>query len=65
MRSALLALALLSSAVRAEPYQSSPERRTVVERDWGRWLGPFRAKLVPSLMQDFGERYIYRAANAA
>ena len=65
MRSAFLALALLSSAASAEPYQSSPERRTVVERDWGRWLGPFRAKLVPSLMQDFGERYIYRAANAA
>ncbi|MBB5715667.1 GDSL-type esterase/lipase family protein [Sphingomonas aerophila] len=46
-------------------YQSSPERRVVVERDWGQWLGPFRAKLVPSLMQDFGERYLYAAANRA
>ncbi len=46
-------------------YQSAPERRTTVERDWGPWLGPFRAKLVPVLMQDFGERYIYRDANAA
>jgi lysophospholipase L1-like esterase len=46
-------------------YQSSPERRTVVEKDWGPWLGPFRAKLVPSLMQDFGERYLYQSANAA
>ncbi|MBY9065174.1 GDSL family lipase [Sphingomonas yunnanensis] len=48
----------------AEPiYQSSPERRTVPERDWGPWLGPFRARLVPSLMQDFGERYIYAERN--
>lgn len=46
-------------------YQSSPERRTVTEKDWGPWLGPFRAKLVPVLMQDFGERYIYQRANAA
>ena len=65
MKSAILALALLSSAAGAQSYQSSPERRTVVEKDWGRWLGPFRAKLAPSLMQDFGERYIYQAANAA
>ena len=49
----------------AEPpvYQSSPERRTVAEKDWGPWLGPFRAKLVPSLMEDFGERYLYAEAN--
>jgi lysophospholipase L1-like esterase len=65
MKAAFLTLAVLSSATSAQTYQSSPERRTVVERDWGRWLGPFRAKLVPSLMQDFGERYIYQDANAA
>ena len=65
MKAAFLSLALLSSAASAQNYQSSPERRTVVEKDWGRWLGPFRAKLVPSLMQDFGERYIYQKANAA
>lgn len=46
-------------------YQSSPERRTVVEKDWGQWLGPFRQKLIPSMMQDFGERYLYAPANAA
>lgn len=45
-------------------YQSSPERRTAIERDWGPWLGPFRAKLVPSLMQDFGERNLYASANS-
>lgn len=46
-------------------YQSSPERRVVQERDWGPWLGPFRTKLIPSLMRDFGERYIYADANRA
>lgn len=46
-------------------YRSSPERRTVAEKDWGPWLGPFRTTLVPSLMQDFGERYLYAPANAA
>ncbi|MBW4329639.1 GDSL family lipase [Stakelama sp. CBK3Z-3] len=48
----------------AEPvFQNSPERREVKEKDWGPWLGPFREKLVPSLMQDFGERYLYIPAN--
>lgn len=54
----------ISSPATAQHYQSSPERRIVAERDWGPWLGPFRAKLVPSLMQDFGERYLYQGANA-
>jgi lysophospholipase L1-like esterase len=44
-------------------YQSSPDRRVIVDKDWGPWLGPFRARLVPSLMQDFGERYIYADAD--
>lgn len=62
-----LMLAFSAGSALAAPgdYQSSPERRTVVEKDWGPWLGPFRAKLVPSLMQDFGERYLYAPANAA
>lgn len=62
-----LMLAFSAGTALAAPgdYQSSPERRTVVEKDWGPWLGPFRAKLVPSLMQDFGERYLYAPANAA
>lgn len=63
-RGLFLLLALTASAVQAAPEQSSPERRTVAEKDWGPWLGPFRAKLVPSLMQDFGERYLYAPANA-
>lgn len=62
----LLALLLAGAADPETPYRSSPERRTVEDsRDWGRWLGPFRARLVPSMMQDFGERYLYAAANAA
>ncbi|UYY75804.1 GDSL-type esterase/lipase family protein [Sphingomonas sp. R1] len=62
----LLALLLAGAADPEPPYRSSPERRTVEDRrDWGRWLGPFRARLVPSMMQDFGERYLYAPANAA
>ncbi|WP_394442613.1 SGNH/GDSL hydrolase family protein (plasmid) [Sphingobium naphthae] len=65
--SLLLLLGLVAAPAQAEPepYQSSPVRRTVVEKEWGPWLGPFRAKLVPSLMRDFGERYLYAPANAA
>jgi lysophospholipase L1-like esterase len=65
---ALLAGALVffaGAASAQERYQSSPERRVVAEKEWGPWLGPFRARLVPSLMQDFGERYLYAPANAA
>lgn len=62
----LMAAMLLGAAADPAPYQSSPPRRTVTEtRDWGPWGGPFRAGLIPSLMQDFGERYIYAPANAA
>lgn len=62
-----LLLAMSAGGALAAPgdYQSSPERRTVADKDWGPWLGPFRATLVPSLMQDFGERYLYAPANAS
>jgi lysophospholipase L1-like esterase len=62
---AMAAAAQVAAPAMAGHYQSSPERRTVQEKDWGPWLGPFRAKLVPSLMQDFGERYLYAPADAA
>lgn len=60
-----LTMVLCAPAAQAQlpGYQSSPERRAVAERDWGPWLGPFRQRLVPSLMQDFGERYLYADAN--
>ena len=64
-----LAIGLTAASLLAGPafaqdgYQSSPQRRTVAERDWGPWLGPFRKQLVPSLMEDFGEQYLYAAAD--
>ncbi|MDP1026716.1 GDSL-type esterase/lipase family protein [Sphingomonas sp. KR1UV-12] len=67
-RAALLALAalLIGATDAPERYQSSPPRRTLTDmRDWGPWAGPFRQSLIPVLMQDFGERYLYAAANAA
>ncbi|MEH3105482.1 MAG: GDSL-type esterase/lipase family protein [Sphingomonas phyllosphaerae] len=60
---AILTMTAPLNAEAPAPYQSSPERRFIAERDWGPWLGPFRARLVPSLMRDFGERYLYQAAN--
>ncbi|MEG3084381.1 GDSL-type esterase/lipase family protein [Sphingomonas sp. PB2P12] len=75
MRRALLAMLLgVSSAAFAQRsasppasnvYQNSPERRVVKDKDWGPWLGPYRTRLMPSLMQDFGERYIYADADRA
>lgn len=68
MRVALACIALLNAAsaqAAPAPYQSAPERRVIADKDWGPWLGPFRASLIPSLMQDFGERYLYAPANAA
>ena len=63
MKCLALAALLAAAPEMAQDYQSSPERRVVAERDWGPWLGPFRARLVPSLMEDFGERYLYADAN--
>lgn len=61
----LLACATTLIAADEPKYQSSPERRTIVEtRDWGPWGGPFRERLIPALMRDFGERYLYAEANA-
>lgn len=61
----LIAACLLATAGQAKQYRSAPPRRTAVAKDWGPWLGPYRAKLEPVLMEDFGERYLYAPANAA
>ena len=65
-----LAIALAASAMPvaadAPTYQSSPPRQAITEtRDWGQWAGPFRDTLIPVLMRDFGERYLYAEANKA
>lgn len=65
IRALVLAGALLATGVQAQDYQSAPPRRTAVAKDWGPWLGPYRDRLVPVLMEDFGERYLYAPANAA
>jgi lysophospholipase L1-like esterase len=44
--------------------QSSPPRATAVEKDWGRWLGPWRQQLAGKMMEDFGEQYIYADLDA-
>lgn len=63
---AALLLLALSAGAEAQQYRSAPARRVETQaRDWGPWISPYRARLVPVLMQDFGERYLYRAANAA
>jgi lysophospholipase L1-like esterase len=59
----LLVGVVLAVAAGQVKYQSSPERQEAVPQDLGRWLGPWKAKLAPRLMQDFGERYLYRDAN--
>ncbi|MGN6365579.1 GDSL-type esterase/lipase family protein [Asticcacaulis taihuensis] len=63
----LLCLAALvcASPALAEDYQSSPPRQPAVEKDWGQWLGPYRAGIVAKMGEDFGEQYIYAAQNAA
>lgn len=66
LAAAALALSGAALAAPVPHYQSSPPRRTITEKkNWGRWLGPFRAQLIPSLMKDFGERYLYAAADRA
>lgn len=58
-----IAVGLGSVPALAADYQSSPERQAAAPKDWGPWLGPFREKLVPKLMEDFGEQYLYADAD--
>ena len=66
MRYLIVILALFfSPAALAEDYQSSSPRQPAIEKDWGPWLGPYRAGIVAKMGEDFGEQYIYAAQNAA
>ncbi|CAL4868749.1 hypothetical protein MMA231_03038 [Asticcacaulis sp. MM231] len=66
MRYLIVILALFfAPAALAEDYQSSPPRQPAAEKDWGPWLGPYRAGIVAKMGEDFGEQYIYAAQNAA
>jgi lysophospholipase L1-like esterase len=59
---------LLAAAAAAQPphYQSSPERRTFVdERSYNHWEADYLAKLWSAMKQDFGEKYLYAAADKA
>lgn len=66
MRALLPVLILLiAPPAFAEDYQNSPPRQPAVEKDWGQWLGPYRAGIIAKMGEDFGEQYIYAAQNAA
>ena len=66
MRYLIVILALFfAPAALAEDYQSSPPRQPAVEKDWGPWLGPYRAGIVAKMGEDFGEQYIYAVQNTA
>lgn len=68
MIAALIALAVGASIVptATESYRSSPPRRPVVEEQYFEpSASAWRASVIPALMQDFGERYIYADANRA
>ena len=67
IRAALFAVAALLCAapVFAEDYQSSPPRIEAVQKDWGQWLGPYRAKVTGKMLEDFGEQYLYAPLDAA
>ncbi|MGN6422584.1 MAG: GDSL-type esterase/lipase family protein [Asticcacaulis sp.] len=66
-RHLVLALALIASPLtaHAQDYQSSPPRQDATARDFGPYLGPYRAKVTAKMLEDFGEQYLYAPLNAA
>ncbi len=60
-----LTLGLVGTAAQAQDYQSSPQRQDAAVRDFGPWLGPYRAKVTAKMLEDFGEQYLYAPLNAA
>ena len=62
----VLCLVFTPVAALADAYQSSPPRQPAVAgKDWGQWLGPWRAGIGAKMLEDFGEQYIYAPLNAA
>ncbi|HWU48820.1 MAG TPA: GDSL-type esterase/lipase family protein [Asticcacaulis sp.] len=68
LRRLILALTLLCACALpavAQDYQSSPPRQDAATRDFGPYLGPYRAKVTAKMLEDFGEQYLYAPLNAA
>ena len=65
VRALLLSMAVMATSAHAGDYQSSPPRVEAVAKDWGPWLGPYRAKATAKMLEDFGEQYLYAPADAA
>jgi lysophospholipase L1-like esterase len=63
LAAAALLVGMVLAAAAQVKYASAPERQEAVPQDLGPWLGPWKVKLTPRLMQDFGERYLYHEAN--
>jgi len=64
----MIALLLGLAVAAAEPprYQSSPERRAFTDgRTYGKLEGDYYALLWSAMKQDFGEKYLYAAADKA
>jgi len=64
----MIGLLLGLAAAAAEPmhYQSSPERRAFTDgRTYGKLEGDYYALLWSAMKQDFGEKYLYAAADKA
>ncbi len=57
-------LSVMAMPAAAQDYQSSPPRADAVAKDWGPWLGPYRAKVTAKMLEDFGEQYLYAPENA-
>jgi len=63
---ACLALCLLASPALAADFESSPPRQPAAPaKDWGPWLGRWRAETGAKMLEDFGEQYIYAPLNAS
>ena len=62
---ALFAASFAAFGAAAQDYQSSPPRQDATPRDFGPYLGPYRARVTAKMLEDFGEQYLYAPLNAA